>query len=476
MLPSSVTPRAIFYLVAVAAMSACVAYLLAVGFIVVPAADDYCSLVATRDAGFVDFIREFYMEFNGRFASGVVTGTVYNFGIEGFMVVSKLALTALFLLLSYALAPLSRVLFDDFPGRSFVIPAGLVIGLFLVGRLPGRVPYEYLHWLPGLISYTLPIALLALMWRFASSSAFAFRRPAWTAVIVFVASAFLATFHEFVAAFAAAIACIIFIVDCLLARPLVQAFLKALAVVAGSAVGLLSIYFSPGVNARRAALTAILKRDIPLNEALREGAKDVVVLAQSFQSWPGVLTLAVGTTVGMVVYAALRARWQQLLRTRSLAELGNAVGVGALAFLAVLWGVASVSRLYYGAIVPDRMLVYPYVFLLVELGLVGVVVAALLNALLGRRPALGYAVLTLLVSVASVGVWRATTMYWQRVDQRRLTYERIIAGLDEARRTGVLRVSGTSPILGVGETSPVTDYWVNRCQADYFGVATVVAE
>ena len=455
-------------------MGTCVAYISAVGLIVVPAADDYCSMAATRAAAFSEFIRDFYTGFNGRFASGVVTGIVYNFGISGFMLVSPLALITLFLVLTYAFAPLSRLLFDDFPGRSLVVPAGLIIGLFTVGSSPTRLPYEYLHWLPGIITYTLPLALIALMWRFVLGSRFAARHAFWRATIVFSASVFLATFHEFVGVFNAGIACLILIIEYLLRRPLRQPLLRTLAVIVGSGAGLLTIYFSPGIEARRAALAAILKRDIPLSEAVQDAAKDVVILGQSFQSWEGALAIAVAATVGMVAYVALRPRWQQMLRTGGLTSLGAAILVGALVFVAALWGVASVSRHYYGGVVPDRMLVYPYLFLVVELGLVGAVVAAQLWGLLGQQQVAGYAALGLLVCVVSVGVWRATSTYWERVDQRRLAYQKAVSGIDEARRNGVLRIYSPWVIPGLGEAAPLPDHWLNRCQADYFEVPTVV--
>lgn len=133
-----------------------------IGIYARPSADDFCQAASAYELGVLGAIENYYMGWSGRYSHLFVASIVAFGGVTSSQIGPGLLVAGLVASVWYAIRPLSR--------HSLLLSASLVAAFLAV--LPN--PWQSLYWLPGSITYVLPLVGVML-----SVAILTNRHPVW---------------------------------------------------------------------------------------------------------------------------------------------------------------------------------------------------------------------------------------------------------------------------------------------------------
>jgi len=447
-------------------------------------ADDFCTLGTLRRLGLFGSQVNWYENWSGRFSFTFIVNLTQMAGPKLTLILPVLALVLWLLAVTCLILRWQRWLRMS----SSIILAFALSGLVIFSTLEGSPNvYQSLYWQTGMLTYTLPLILLAayLGWLLFYADGLPDKiRHSWAIPASGAATFVLGGFSETFVSVQTALLIALFILSTIMLRGKkrrqVNAFIGA--GIVGSVLAMLVIVLAPGNLVRRSLMPP---SPDPL-ELIKKSLYDVYIFSViSFRRQPYIVALSVilPALVGFLTYQGVSLN-KPLRLGDWVRWLFPLVVIPVLTVVLILASIMP-SEYAISSYPDDRVLIMPAYFLFLGMTLWGLSLGSRLRSLfvIQREWILLIASLAFVFFVCALlvfGFVSARTLtdqvpiarqYAQAWDKRDRTLKHIVEDQDEPVAVPSLRHMGFLAEIGYDP-----DEWINRCVAQAYGVDAVVAK
>lgn len=345
-------------------------------------------------------------------------------------------------------------------------------------------------WLPGFITYTLPLELLVILAATVVLLPEATKLKVKWLVVIGLLSVFAGTFSEIVPAAYTEFIAIIAIYHLIkhrlkikqLIRERIRSYIPFLTIEAGLLIGLVLNFLSPGTAQRRAIFEQATTSEI-IKQSFRS-SKDYLstyMLGDTATNHTGIwFTIISSIALGLLVISVLKLRknWQLV---KQAALLSGFFGVMALSALFISFAI--VFKGYgispYTYLAPRFEIIYNIWFSLFFV-MLGILIAAILSVIATQRRntyivPVAYILVSLFIIVSLPRVIQQISTRFQTVAVFSANWQNQDIQLRYNAAHHVDRV--TVPVVDIGDSYNIrcgtTDNWLGLIKEDYYDIATI---
>jgi len=464
-----------------------------------PIGDDYNSLVAYHiDASWWRILLDTVLTSGGRYGQTFVSVIWYGLLGQTGLRLTGLVSVGLFITAAYlAILAWQKGKKQALNHKYAVIGAALFFTFYTMISVTfpwirGHVDntFQDFLWLPGFITYTLPLELLVILAATVVLLPAATKLKVKWLVVIGLLSVFAGTFSEIVPAAYTEFLAIIAIYHLIkyrfkikqLIRERMRSYIPFLTIEAGLLIGLVLNFLSPATSKRRAIFEQATTSEI-IKQSFKSSREylSTYMVGSSATDHTGIwFTIISSVALGLFVIAALKLRknWQLV---RHIALLSGFFGVMALSALFISFAI--VFKGYgispYTYLAPRFEIIYNIWFSLFFISL-GVLVAAILVVIAAQRRTvylipLAYVLVSLCLVYSVPRVLQQMSTRFQAVAVFSANWQNQDIQLRESAANHVDAV--TIPVVDIGDSYNIrcgtADNWLGLIKEDYYDIPTI---